>query len=136
MSIHSHSLFGGGRLNGYKFFTAVQNWRLVKPQAWLELPAVQVRSGPSTSTGDEWRVAHYPTEQLGGLEPITVEVINPNGGATMKTSTWHGPRGGLPGATEVGVGFHEGFSEDEDPNTPLTAPTPTYHDEVEKRDSE
>jgi kexin len=35
----------------------------------------------------------------------------------------------------VGDGFHEGFLDDEDPNTPRTAPEPTsYRDEPEKRD--
>ena len=31
-----------------------------------------------------------------------------------------------------GLGFHEGFLDDEDPNTPRTAPTPAYRDEPEK----
>ncbi|KAI9446169.1 peptidase S8/S53 domain-containing protein [Lactarius indigo] len=44
--------YGYGRLNGYEFVTAAQNWQLVKPQAWLELPAVQVGDGSSTLTGE------------------------------------------------------------------------------------
>ncbi|KAH8980370.1 peptidase S8/S53 domain-containing protein [Lactarius hatsudake] len=44
--------YGYGRLNGYEFVTAAQNWQLVKPQAWLELPAVQVGNGSSTLTGE------------------------------------------------------------------------------------
>ncbi len=43
-----------------------------------------------------------------------------------------GLRAGSPGATGVGVAFHEGFLDDEDPNTPRTAPTPKYRDEPEK----
>ena len=31
---------------------AAQNWEVVKPQAWLELPAVQVGNGTSTLTGE------------------------------------------------------------------------------------
>ena len=31
---------------------AAQNWELVKPQAWLELPAVQIANGSSTLIGN------------------------------------------------------------------------------------
>jgi kexin len=44
--------YGYGRLNGYEFVTAAQQWELVKPQAWVELPAVQVGNGSSTLTGE------------------------------------------------------------------------------------
>ena len=44
--------YGYGRLNGYKFVTAAQEWQLVKPQAWVEPPAVQVGNGSSTLTGE------------------------------------------------------------------------------------
>lgn len=43
--------YGYGRLNGYQFVTAAQNWQLVKPQAWLEPPAVQIGNGSSNLTG-------------------------------------------------------------------------------------
>jgi kexin len=42
-----------------------------------------------------------------------------------------GLRAGSP-SMGVEVGFHEGFLDDEDPNTPRTAPTPAYRDEPEK----
>ena len=41
-----------------------------------------------------------------------------------------GLRAGSPGG---GVGFHEGFLDDEDANTPRSAPLPSYRDEPEKR---
>ena len=44
--------YGYGRLNGYEFVTAAQQWQLVKPQAWVELPAVQVGNGSSTLDGE------------------------------------------------------------------------------------
>jgi kexin len=44
--------YGYGRLNGYEFVTAAQQWQVVKPQAWVELPAVQVGNGSSTLTGE------------------------------------------------------------------------------------
>ena len=43
--------YGYGRLNGYEFVTAAQQWELVKPQAWVELPAVQVGGGTSSLLG-------------------------------------------------------------------------------------
>jgi kexin len=42
-----------------------------------------------------------------------------------------GLRGASPGGAAPGLGFHEGFLDDEDPNTPRTAPTPAYRDEPE-----
>src|SRR6266852_641748 len=44
--------YGYGRLNGYEFVTAAQQWQLVKPQAWVELPAVQVGNGSSSLNGE------------------------------------------------------------------------------------
>ena len=37
--------YGHGRLNGLALITATQNWELMKPQAWVKLPAVQVGNG-------------------------------------------------------------------------------------------
>jgi kexin len=45
-----------------------------------------------------------------------------------------GLRAGSPGGGG-GLGFHEGFLDDEDPNTPRTAPTPAYRDEVERKEA-
>jgi kexin len=44
--------YGYGRMNGYKFVTTAQQWDVVKPQAWVELPAVQVGDGTSTLLGE------------------------------------------------------------------------------------
>ena len=43
-------------------------------------------------------------------------------------------RAGSP-SMGVEVGFHEGFLDDEDPNTPRTAPTHAYRDEPEKSEA-
>lgn len=40
-----------------------------------------------------------------------------------------GLRASSPGGAGPGLGFHEGFLDDEDPHTPRTAPTPAYRDE-------
>jgi len=44
--------YGYGRLNGYEFVTAAQQWNLVKPQTWIELPAVQIGNGTSNLIGE------------------------------------------------------------------------------------
>lgn len=49
--------YGFGKLDAYAFVTAAQDWTLVKPQAWVELPAVQIAGGEMdenrTMTGGE-----------------------------------------------------------------------------------
>lgn len=44
--------YGYGRLNGFTFVTAAQQWQLVKPQTWVELPAVQIGNGTSSLVGE------------------------------------------------------------------------------------
>jgi len=46
-----------------------------------------------------------------------------------------GLRGTSPGGAGPGLGFHEGFLDDEDPNTPRTVPTPSYRDEPEAEET-
>jgi kexin len=46
-----------------------------------------------------------------------------------------GLRGISPGGPAAGLGFHEGFLDDEDPNTPRTVPTPSYRDEPEAEET-
>jgi hypothetical protein len=44
--------YGYGRLNGYAFVQAAKEWELVKPQAWMEKPAVQVGEGTCDVVGN------------------------------------------------------------------------------------
>ncbi|TCD67278.1 pheromone processing endoprotease [Steccherinum ochraceum] len=37
--------YGYGAINGYQFVKAAQEWQLVKPQIWLDLPVIQVNGG-------------------------------------------------------------------------------------------
>ena len=55
--------FGFGKLDAYDFVTAAKAWELVKPQAWLELPPIQLGGGTMDAEGN-----------MRGGEPIT-----PNG---------------------------------------------------------
>ncbi|KAI0672841.1 peptidase S8/S53 domain-containing protein [Trametes maxima] len=59
--------YGYGSLNGYEFIRAAQDWQPVKPQAWINLPVVQMNHG----TMDQMENAH-------GGEPI------PSGGIESK----------------------------------------------------
>ncbi|KZV73366.1 hypothetical protein PENSPDRAFT_648906 [Peniophora sp. CONT] len=44
--------YGYGRLNGYALVTAAQDWQLVKPQTWVEMPAVQISEGTCDIVGN------------------------------------------------------------------------------------
>lgn len=37
--------YGFGSLDGYEFVKAAQDWQPVKPQAWIDLPVVQLNNG-------------------------------------------------------------------------------------------
>ena len=37
--------FGFGKLDAYDFVTAARDWELVKPQAWIEGPPIQLENG-------------------------------------------------------------------------------------------
>ena len=37
--------YGYGSINGVEFVKAAQKWELVKPQAWVDLPVVQLKDG-------------------------------------------------------------------------------------------
>lgn len=43
--------YGFGKLDAYAFVSAAQQWQTVKPQAWVELPEVQVADGEMDENG-------------------------------------------------------------------------------------
>lgn len=43
--------YGFGKLDAYEYVMAAQKWKLVKPQAWIELPPVQVEGGTMDKDG-------------------------------------------------------------------------------------
>ncbi|KAI0077117.1 hypothetical protein K474DRAFT_1662048 [Panus rudis PR-1116 ss-1] len=57
--------YGYGSLDGYKFVKAAQEWQLVKPQGWIDMPIVQLKNG----TMDLFRSAN-------GGEPIVEGGVN------------------------------------------------------------
>ena len=101
--------YGYGSLSGVDFVKAAQTWNLVNPQAWIDLPAVQINDGTMDSFWNASGGSPIPAEGIeskmtvtkeileehnfGGLEHITVkvwithtrrgdvevEVVSPNG---------------------------------------------------------
>ena len=43
--------YGFGKLDAYDFVMAAKEWEVVKPQAWLELPAIQLGNGTMDEDG-------------------------------------------------------------------------------------
>lgn len=66
---HFSYKYGFGVLNGYEFVKAAQNWELVKPQTYINLPAVQIADG-TMDINKDWS---------GG------EAIGPNGVSSVIT---------------------------------------------------
>jgi kexin len=51
--------YGFGVLNGLEYVTAARDWKLVKPQTWVDTPVVQINNGTMNIT-----------ENMNGGEPI------------------------------------------------------------------
>lgn len=82
--------YGYGKLDAYHYVTAAQNWKNVKPQAWLQMPAIQLNGGAMNilqeMSGGEFIVpggikssmtvtkAMMEAENLETLEHVTVKV--------------------------------------------------------------
>ena len=43
--------YGYGRLDAFAYVEAAQNWQNVKPQAWVEMPAIQIGDGQMDANG-------------------------------------------------------------------------------------
>ena len=43
--------YGFGKLDAYDFVMAAKDWKVVKPQAWLELPPIQLGNGTMDAEG-------------------------------------------------------------------------------------
>ncbi|KAH9027609.1 hypothetical protein EDB85DRAFT_105704 [Lactarius pseudohatsudake] len=94
---------GYDRLNGYEFVTVAQNWQLVKPQAWLEPPVVQVGDGSSTLTGEtKDRTGHFLGWQL-SLFPSTIDASIAR---EYEISLFDKVLPSLPSPNELPVGDH------------------------------
>ncbi|KLO07498.1 hypothetical protein SCHPADRAFT_1001607 [Schizopora paradoxa] len=79
--------YGFGKLDAYAFVTAAQKWTLVKPQAWVELPAVQIANGEMdenrTMTGGEL----ISSEGIESSIRVDKSVLNDNNFETLEHVT-------------------------------------------------
>jgi kexin len=48
---HYSYQFGFGTLDAYEYVKAALDWKLVKPQAWIEMPEMQLGNGTMTEDG-------------------------------------------------------------------------------------
>jgi kexin len=80
---------------------------------------------------DDVALGAMPRSAGGGSTPRTKELYDAFGEHDEDDDVDEntGLRVGSPGGARPGLGFHEGFLDDEDPHTPRTAPTPAYRDE-------
>lgn len=62
--------YGFGKLDAYDYVTAAREWKLVKPQAWIEMPAVQISEGIMDSDGEMEGGARISPS--GVTSPITI----------------------------------------------------------------
>lgn len=65
--------YGYGKLDAYDYVTAAQTWQNVKPQAWLDIPAIQLANGTMTVT-----------EEMSGGEFIGVGGVQSSTTVTQK----------------------------------------------------
>ena len=93
----------------------------------------------SALPGEDLALGTLPRGGGGGRGPRTKELYDAfgeQGDDDDEPDETTGLRAASPSGPGIEVGFHEGFLDDEDPNTPRTEPTPTaYRDEPETREA-
>jgi kexin len=62
--------YGFGLLDGYRYVTAAKDWKNVKPQAWLDVPYVQLNNG--TMDLDHKMSGGEPVTKAGVTSSVTV----------------------------------------------------------------
>jgi kexin len=67
--------YGFGALDAYSFVTAAQNWKLVKPQAWLHAPAVQIANGTMNLQDEMSGGQNITQEGIKSVTTITKEMM-------------------------------------------------------------
>ncbi|KAJ8496835.1 hypothetical protein ONZ51_g888 [Trametes cubensis] len=67
--------YGYGGLNGYEFVKAAQDWQPVKPQAWVDLPVVQLNNGTMDSFENAEGGEPIPPDGIESKITITQEML-------------------------------------------------------------
>lgn len=70
--------YGFGRLDGYKYVKAAQDWEPVKPQAWLDVQPIQIANGTMDILGTMSGGAPITTEGVRSTFTITQEMLAEN----------------------------------------------------------
>ncbi|KAI9065403.1 hypothetical protein FKP32DRAFT_1647634 [Trametes sanguinea] len=68
--------YGYGSLNGYEFIKAAQDWQPVKPQAWIDLPVVQLNNGTMDSFENASGGEPIPPDGIESKLTITQEMLD------------------------------------------------------------
>jgi len=91
----------------------------------------------SALPGDDVALDAMPRSAGAGVTPRTKELYDAFGehDDDDDVDEHTGLRVSSPSGAGPGVGFHEGFLDDEDPHTPRTVPTPAYRDEPDQATS-
>ncbi|KAI0748474.1 peptidase S8/S53 domain-containing protein [Daedaleopsis nitida] len=70
--------YGYGSLNGLAFVKAAQEWESVKPQAWADIPAVQLNGGVMDSFGNSSGGEHIGSNGVESKLTVTKEFLEQN----------------------------------------------------------
>lgn len=70
--------YGFGKLDALALVTAAQDWQLVKPQAWIEAPHIQLQDGTMDSEGKFSGGAHIGKDGVESTIVITEEMAQEN----------------------------------------------------------
>lgn len=79
--------FGFGKLDALAFVTAAQTWELVKPQAWIEAPHVQLNEGTMDSEGTFTGGKYIEQQGVESTIEITKEMVEENNFETIEHVT-------------------------------------------------
>lgn len=90
--------YGFGVLDAYAYVTAAQDWQVVKPQGWIELPPLQIENGTMNSEGRMSNGALIGSEGLNSSMTVTKGMLQDNNFEKLEhvnVKVWisHGVRG-------------------------------------------
>ncbi|KDQ61170.1 hypothetical protein JAAARDRAFT_124899 [Jaapia argillacea MUCL 33604] len=79
--------YGFGRLDGAAYVTAAQSWELVKPQARMRLPSIQINNGTMDADGNMTGGTPIPSGGLQSTFTVTPEMMQENNLETLEHIT-------------------------------------------------
>lgn len=79
--------YGYGRIDAAAYVEAAKNWELVKPQAWIEYPAIQLQNGTMSETGGMNGGEPIVSGGVRSSATITQELLDDNNFETLEHIT-------------------------------------------------